>query len=205
MTEPVRETRGHFGNRLLWYTAFIPGPVSEDWKRVHHEISKKKKKVLDCTEVSFQFWGYFGSCVDSNYEKEYLSWESFMGSKIHLKIYSNCIIPCSIGFFSWETHYESDRADPTCFFIMKTSQIWPCLLSISLFVQYNGEVRIAILKICQGILRSLKNNDEVKKTVCWWKEMLNGIKEPVHDPSVWWQTFIGTAGTGHHGWLIFFF
>lgn len=99
----------------------------------------------------------FWSRVDSHLWRGVRSWESFMGSKKYLKIHSGYIISCNLGFCSWQTCYESERADPTHFFVIKTSQIWPWLLSVSLFDQCNGEVRIATLKICQSIPRG------------WWR------------------------------------
>lgn len=113
-----------------------------------------------------------------------------MGNKIYLKMYFNNIMSRSLGFCSWQTHYESDKADPTHFFVIKTSQIWLWLLSVSLFDQCNGEVRVATLKIGPHIPRGCWSNDEVRNTVGLWMEMRSGVKELTRNPSVQ-QAFIG--------------
>lgn len=148
MTEAVRGTMCHVRDRLLSDIQHsFPGPSLKTRRRVK---SHKTNCHLTVQKFPFSFEGILKLCRFPPMKKSACYGSFFMGSKIYLKIYSNYIISCNLGFCSWQTCYESDRAYPIHFFVIKASQIWPWLLSVSIF---NWEVRIATLNICQNIPR----------------------------------------------------
>lgn len=129
MTEPVRATMCHFRDRLLSdIQDSFPGPSLKTRRRVK---SHKTNCHLTVQKFPFNFKGILKLCRFPPMKK------------------STCH-----GSLLWQTYYESDRAYPTHFFVISTSQIWPWLLSVSIFNQCNGEVRITTLNISQNIPRA---------------------------------------------------
>lgn len=75
-------------------TRLFLGPSHKIGRRVKSHKTICHLRVRSFPTIVREFW----SCVDSRPRKECLSWESFMGSKIYLKIYSNYIISCNWSF-----------------------------------------------------------------------------------------------------------
>lgn len=139
MTEPVRANVCRFRERLpsdIQHS--FPGPNLKTRSRAK---SHKTNCHLTVQKFPFNFKGIFKLCGFPLMKKSACHWSLLW----ELKYIKNLLQSYNLGICSWQTYYESDRAYSIHLFVIKTFQIWPWLLSISIFNQCNREARITIL------------------------------------------------------------